>query len=980
MSQPYKTILCVDAETRWSSKATEWSEDPYTLSKMTTEEYIRSPLFHAFGFCIHEVGASTPVQWYGHDELPKIFGMYDWTKTAVLAHNAQFDVGIMSMIYGINPCFIFDTLSMGRALRGVEVGNSLMKLAEDYKLPPKGRAVHDTNGLWELEPHIIKELAEYCQHDVYLCEEIFARFMLRIDPETGASAGSYPTKELRLIDMTVRMYTDPVLELDQKMLEDALAEDNDKLAKALERVGAEPSQLASNDQFADILRKLNAPVPTKPSPANKDKQIFAFAKTDALFQQMLNGDDEDVALLCEARLKVKSNMERNRAQRFIDIAKRGRLPVPLSYYGAGTGRWTASKGSSINMQNLKRGSALRKSIMAPEDHVIVVGDLSQIEPRVLAWLAGYETLLDIFRAGGDPYASFGSIMFSIPGLSKETHALLRQSAKSALLGCQYQLGWASFAGQLLTGFLGAPPQRYTKADAKQLGVRAEDVLKFTSNKENMEKMAEIAHTCTDDELLIHCLAAQAIINKYRAAAEPVVDFWKFLGERLEHSLVGGEEYNYKGVLTFRKNEIEMVNGMSLRYPDLCQHVDENDTKKRVIYTYLDGKKRIKLYPGKICNNCIGEGTRVLTNRGWVAIEDVLQADLVHDGVTFVRHAGSISKGVQLCGIVDGVYMTPDHEVLTNDGWKAASQIPRPYRPDLRHVDGVVPGREREGELALALPMQVRGAVCEDGDRRNEGSAERKAAKLWVRYAGAHRGGESETWTSTHTYMDSLVQYARSVPRHAAAGVQELWGAWHNGVHAVGSFFHGVFSGHGGLVPAGAAAGSSGQQRGVHARQLSLGDLLCEFYESPQYTSRSECPAVERSDRNQSLHHIQQNQAGLACGEVGAAARRTQRVFDIVNCGPRQRFVVKGTEGPFIVHNCTQGTARIIMTDGMLRTQKLYRPVLTVHDEQGVVAPLREAPEAKQFLYDCMVQVPKWMPGIPLNADVGFHRRYGLAKG
>jgi len=52
----------------------------------------------------------------------------------------------------------------------------------------------------------------------------------------------------------------------------------------------------------------------------------------------------------------------------------------------------------------------------------------------------------------------------------------------------------------------------------------------------------------------------------------------------------------------------------------------------------------------------------------------------------------------------------------------------------------------------------------------------------------------------------------------------------------------------------------------------------------------------------------------------------------------------------------------------------------VHDEQGVIAPLTEAEDAKKFLYDCMVQVPKWMPGIPLNADVGFHRRYGKAKG
>jgi hypothetical protein len=159
---------------------------------------------------------------------------------------------------------------------------------------------------------------------------------------------------------------------------------------------------------------------------------YAFAKTDAMFQAMLNGDNEDVAALCEARLKVKSTTERTRAQRFLDISQRGTLPVPLSYYGAATGRWTASKGSAINMQNLKRGSFLRKAIMAPEGYQLVVGDLSQIEPRVLAWMADYEDMLDIFRAGGDPYAAFGAQMFNIPGMTKDSRTPTYVSRPSPL--------------------------------------------------------------------------------------------------------------------------------------------------------------------------------------------------------------------------------------------------------------------------------------------------------------------------------------------------------------------------------------------------------------------------------------------------------------------------------------------------------------------------------------------------------------------
>jgi DNA polymerase len=255
--------------------------------------------------------------------------------------------------------------------------------------------------------------------------------------------------------------------------------------------------------------------------------------------------------------------------------------------------------------------------MAPEGHVIVVGDLSQIEPRVLAWLADYDALLDIFRAGGDPYAQFGSQMFNIPGMTKDSHPVERQSAKSALLGAGYQLGWASFAAQLLTGFLGAPPKRYSREEAKQLGVVGADVQKFLSWDENIKKMEEIPHTCTDLELAIHCLAAKAIIDKYRTASWPVVAFWELMGILIEQSLYKGKEYTHK-CLTFRKGEIVLPSGMSVRYPDLRPDQDE---RGRVQWSYADGKdgKRSKLYAGKVTNNVVQGTARCVMTDGMLRI-------------------------------------------------------------------------------------------------------------------------------------------------------------------------------------------------------------------------------------------------------------------------------------------------------------------------------------------------------------------------
>jgi DNA polymerase bacteriophage-type len=642
LSAPYDRIIAVDFETRWDSK-------DYTLSKMTTEEYIRDVRFKAFGCCFHEYGSDDPIVWVGGRDLPEYVAGIDWSRTAVLAHNAQFDVSILCWRYGINPAFIFDTLSMGRAIRGVEVGNSLAKLAMDFGLPDKGRAVHSTNGLEDLPSDIERELAEYCKHDVFLCEAIFERLVK-----------GYPAKELRLIDMTLKMYTNAMLVLDREMLIKALSEEGEKREGLLQKLGVEETALASNDKFAQVLVAMGVAPPTKVSKTT-GKEAFAFAKNDALFQAMLNGEREDVALLCEARLRVKSTTERTRAQRFLDISGRGPLPVPLSYYGAATGRWTAAKGSAINMQNLKRGSFLRKAIMAPVGNQLVVGDLSQIEPRVLAWFADYEDMLDIFRSGSDAYAAFGAQMFGIPGLSKESHPDLRQSAKSALLGAGYGLGWASFAAQLLVGFLGAPPVRYDKAFAKKLGVDAAYIDRFVGWDENVTKLREIPHTCTERELLIHCVAAKKIIDIYRETAHPVVSFWDMCSSLLEKSLYGGQEVVYKCV-TFRKEEIVLPSGMTLKYPNLRRLVDKETKQSNWVYGE-EGVKPTKLYAGKITNNIVQGTARVVMTDGMLRVAKKYPVvGTVHDEL--------------LC-------VVPDDEVEEANAWVLEQMIAvPPYMPGI----------------------------------------------------------------------------------------------------------------------------------------------------------------------------------------------------------------------------------------------------------------------------------------------------------
>ena len=659
MSKPYDRILCVDFETRWDSKT-------YTLSKLTTEEYIRHPRFKAFGLGWKVLGEKGAAQWVSHDDIPAWAASFDWSETAVLAHNAQFDVAILSWVYGVKPVFIFDSLSMARALRGVEVGNSLAKLADHYGLPPKGEAVNSSDGLDELPYEVEQELAEYCKHDVYLCENVFKNLIHEVD-------GGFPRKELELIDMTLKMFTNPTLELDKEMLNEAIAEEKEKREALLAKIGIEETALASNDKFANVLHELGVTPPTKVSKTT-GKEAYAFAKNDALFQALLNSDNEDVSLICEARLKVKSTLERTRAQRFVDIAGRGTLPVPLNYYGAHTGRWSASKGSGLNLQNLKRGSFLRKAIQAPQGYSLVVCDLSQIEPRVLAYLADYQALLSIFSSGKDAYSAFGAQMFGIPDLSKETHPTLRQSAKSALLGCGYGMGWASFAAQLLTGFLGAPPTMYDKAFANTLGVSKMDANDFQTNDDYMNKLFDIPHTCTDEELFIHALCAKKIISIYREASQPVVEMWNLCSQLIEYSLYKGKPYEYK-CLTFDKERIILPSGLALKYPDLKFEPIEKGEKPS--WHYDGGKGRKRMYGGKLVENIVQAVARCVMTDGMVRIQKRYPCVLtVHDEV---------------------VVLVPDAEVQDAEKWVYDQMVKNPSYLDGIPLDAEASNAKRYGD-------------------------------------------------------------------------------------------------------------------------------------------------------------------------------------------------------------------------------------------------------------------------------------------
>lgn len=314
-------IIVIDIETYYSQT--------YSLTKLTTEEYIRSPEFETIGVAV-QVDSGKP-KWFSgtKGQIKKFLDSFDMHENMVVAHNAMFDMAILNWHFDIRPKAIIDTLSMARAIHGTEVGGSLAKLAEHYGAGVKGTEVVNALGKRRIdfdEESLIR-YGEYCVNDVSLTYDIFSKMSI-----------GFPMVEYKLIDLTIRMFTEPCLTLNKDLLLKHLHDVKDAKQSLMNKMLISKEELMSNPKLAEVLKSLNVIPPTKIS-ATTGKETFAFAKSDEGFKALLEHPNVIVQAIVAARLGVKSILEETRTERFIGIADRGTIPIPLRYYAAHTGRW-----------------------------------------------------------------------------------------------------------------------------------------------------------------------------------------------------------------------------------------------------------------------------------------------------------------------------------------------------------------------------------------------------------------------------------------------------------------------------------------------------------------------------------------------------------------------------------------------------------------------------------------------------------------
>lgn len=613
-------VYVIDFETYWDAQK-------YTLSKMGPIEYVRDQRFVPQLLAVMRLDETGPTGTVTDD----VEGMRRFLQThcddALVGHNiAGFDALVLSEYFGVKPKRIYDTIGMMNWIgysRIIPRSHAALTelLGNGTK---KAGTVVSSGKQWpqDFSETEQKFFVQYCHDDAEQC----ARNTLRMLPFMSRDA-------LLFMSITARMATEPVFELDEKLLEEYIAEIDAKVEQARKDLlsifhftseGAFLTAIRSSAKFAVMLTSLGVEPPMKVSDAKTktkraqlemmmeqartvEEQVviqqrmetelpvmtYAFSKTDLSFLALREHPDMRVQMLVNARLDHNTSIDRSRAERLLFFARQHKpVPIMLSAYNAHTGRYTAGAaedgGSSdkLQFQNLSKRdpskAKLRQAIHAPAGYKVVACDSSQVEARCLAWEANETGLVEQFREGRDPYSELAEMIFQVP--HEEIHygakhgdkrlKMYRNVGKTAILSAGYGVGATKFSDTL----------------ARQ-GARL---------SEDSDKHREMAFN------------AHAI---YRAAHPNIVRFWNLCSNVIKDMEAGysGRFGGPDGTLfEFGTKEmgdcgrqvpyVMLPNGYHLWYPNL--RIENDEGKVQYVYDRPRGKNMVKtkLYGGSLTEN------------------------------------------------------------------------------------------------------------------------------------------------------------------------------------------------------------------------------------------------------------------------------------------------------------------------------------------------------------------------------------------
>lgn len=498
--------------------------------------------------------------------------------------------------------------------------------------------------------------------------------------------------------------------------------------------------------------------------------------------------------------------------------------------------------------------------------------------------------------------------------------------------------------------------------------------------------------------------AERLIATYRSANYMVKNFWGVCQQALDTMAMGGTMHfggadsrlfvasgstKFHGVTI---PSIKMPNGTYIFYQNLRQEVDD---KGKLNYVYDQWKGRgfepKRIWGSALAENlCIAEDTLVLTDSGWKKIQDITTLDKVHDGIDFVTHGGLVFKSVKDCVIVDGVYMTKDHEVLTNDGWKTAevhlsagetSQLSRFDFSEVWQANSPQSNSFRWKEVVLGLPMRLWKHRKSNGVQGKGSGKQRGDTPLWLQCIRDCFNQSKFSWLHRPPYVLDMAKHESSLPKSKTQGMEKLWWQGDNCLRGMVRL-PSVLSRYATYLSARFGFRPQGQQSWVLQGELSMGYSSDELQQQTQqrpyprwgreFDDKAVLREVQSENFNGSVSSIEWSNHASACGTT----ERKKAVYDILNCGERNRFVVKGDTAPFVVHNCQSLAFAILKWQAMCIQADGFQINLNIHDEWAGVYPKERLKQAVLSYHRHMSRVPPFLPQadglLECEVDVGIN--------
>jgi hypothetical protein len=664
----------------------------------------------------------------------------------------------------------------------------------------------------------------------------------------------------------------------------------------------------------------------------------SFAQNDPEAEQFFEDHGKNHPWLQAVREYRKSSKHLSTLETMLKRARPdGWMSYGIRYFGAHTGRFSGDSG--LNMQNLPKGLVsgvdVRSKVKAPEGYTFAIVDLSQIEPRCLHWLAQDQETLRYIREIPDLYEAQARAwgLYSGEGSLKSINPTLRSTIKALALGLGYGMG--------------------------------------------SKKFATVAG--------VDSIEADRLTRLYRSKNPKITALWRKLEQNLRDTAKNPEE----------DASIAFPSGRELKYRKVS--VDNGGLTSLVP---RQGKlMRLGLWGGVCTENCLSGDTEVLTERGWAKIPQVQAEDRVWDGVEWVSHSGVKAMGIKETIECHGVRSTTDHLFLTDMGWISADLACQTDCTGIIYNAHETQCNEYSGEKVWGNDRNLLGGerwekqlvernlqLWKHHGETREGANSKRRAKVLRAVLPPQQEGPTERYSQDESAprVRSLEVHEIEVPTKDSLSLQELRRERYIGLSGVARVIRELLVRYARKLSGGARLRPNRQRIGVLENKLPVGNAFQEHSEQAERVEES-IRHTRGLLRDGSSTRDQKDYVVLSAKQrslLGADPKHSrgpeEPVYDILNCGPRNRFVVRGGEGSpeIIAHNCIQGVARDVFMHHCVEIEKAGIPVVMhVHDEVVCLVPEDSAQEKLEQIIAIMSIEPDWAPGLPLAAEGSLSKVY-----